>query len=85
MTAPDRPKRRVAILGGGTAGWTSAAALARLLPSACNVQPIESADTGIVEVDQNGETGDVRALEPAGGDAPIGSAPAGLPVSAAAP
>ena len=46
----DRPRQRVVILGGGTAGWMAAAALIRLLPHACTVRLIESAEIGIVGV-----------------------------------
>ena len=41
---------RVIVVGGGTAGWMTAAALVRLLPSACTVELVESADIPIVGV-----------------------------------
>jgi tryptophan halogenase len=43
-------KRRVIVLGGGTAGWMTAAALVNDLPHACTVQLIESEELGIVGV-----------------------------------
>ncbi len=43
-------KQRVIVLGGGTAGWMTAAALAKLLPHACTVRLVESEEIGIVGV-----------------------------------
>jgi tryptophan 7-halogenase len=43
-------KTRVIILGGGTAGWMTAAALVNQLGHACEVRLIESEDIGIVGV-----------------------------------
>lgn len=43
-------KVRVVVLGGGTAGWMTAAGLAKLLPELADVQLVESDDIGIVGV-----------------------------------
>ena len=44
------PKTRVIVLGGGTAGWMTAAALINQLGEACDVRLIESEEIGIVGV-----------------------------------
>ena len=45
-----QPKTRVVVLGGGTAGWMTAAALVRQLGHACTVTLVESEEIGIVGV-----------------------------------
>ena len=44
------PVRRVVIVGGGTAGWMTAAAFAKTLGDACEVHVVESDAIGIIGV-----------------------------------
>ncbi|MBX7495749.1 tryptophan 7-halogenase [Qipengyuania sp. 6B39] len=50
MGSETAKRLRVVVLGGGTAGWMTAAGIARLLPDLANVQLVESEDIGIVGV-----------------------------------
>ena len=45
-----QPSLRVVIIGGGTSGWMTAAALARLLPERCSLHLIESEAIGVIGV-----------------------------------
>ncbi len=50
MTAAEPEPTRVVVLGGGTAGWMTAASLAKLLGPLVTVELVESEDIGIVGV-----------------------------------
>ncbi len=50
MAIDQEPVRRVAIVGGGSAGWMAAAALARFLPAGTHVTLVESDAIGTVGV-----------------------------------
>ncbi len=43
-------RQRVVVVGGGTSGWMTAAALAKLLPDRCHVHVVESEAIGIIGV-----------------------------------
>jgi tryptophan 7-halogenase len=46
----NEPRKKVIVVGGGTAGWMAASAIGKLLPHAASVELIESAEIGIVGV-----------------------------------
>lgn len=50
MPVMAEPRTRVVVVGGGTAGWMTAAAMSRLLPTQCSVRLVESEAIGVIGV-----------------------------------
>ena len=64
----DRRIRRIAIVGGGFAGWTAAAILSRKLGGHFLIHVVDSADTVTVGVERGHAAHDARAAEFLGAD-----------------
>lgn len=51
MTSPNNPPvKNVVIVGGGSSGWMSAAAIARIVPQDVSISLVESEDIGVIGV-----------------------------------